>query len=109
MRVSDGSYRMFRARAAPRRDESGRIIRWYGTTEDIEEQTRADEERRAAEERHRLAAHAATDALWELDLSCTPVHRAPSVVGFLGHHQVVATIAFCWWEGPVPPEDRKTV
>src|SRR3546814_4112915 len=82
---------MFRALAAPRRDESGRIIRWYGTTEDIEEQTRADEERRAAEERYRLASHAANDAIWEPDLSCNQVHRAPSVDGFLGHPQVEAT------------------
>src|SRR3546814_824905 len=109
MRVSDGSYRMFRARAAPRRDESGRIIRWYGTTEDIEEQTRADEERRAAEERDRLAAHAANNAIWEIDLSCNQVHRAPSVDGFRGHPQVEATLPLSWWEEQLHPDDRKRV
>jgi two-component system sensor kinase FixL len=35
MRVRDGSFRMFLSRAAPRRDENGRIVRWYGFTEDI--------------------------------------------------------------------------
>ena len=37
MRVADGSYRWMRSRAFPRRDLDGRIIRWYGTTEDIHE------------------------------------------------------------------------
>jgi diguanylate cyclase (GGDEF)-like protein/PAS domain S-box-containing protein len=35
MRLRDGSYRWFRSRAAPRRDAYGRILRWYGTIEDI--------------------------------------------------------------------------
>ncbi len=32
---ADGSYRWYRARAAPRRDGTGAILRWYGTLEDI--------------------------------------------------------------------------
>ncbi|KAA2213605.1 sensor domain-containing protein [Teichococcus oryzae] len=35
--LADGGYRWFRSRAAARRDENGRIIRWYGTAEDIHE------------------------------------------------------------------------
>ncbi|WP_146193550.1 PAS domain-containing protein [Sphingosinicella humi] len=107
MRVADGTYRTFRARAAPRRDEKGRILRWYGTAEDIEDQKRIDEERRAAEERYRLAAHAANDAIWELDLSRNQVHRAPSVDGFLGHPQVEATLPLAWWEEQLHPDDRE--
>lgn len=37
-RTRDGSYRWMRARAVPRRDASGKVIRWYGSTEDIEKQ-----------------------------------------------------------------------
>jgi diguanylate cyclase (GGDEF)-like protein/PAS domain S-box-containing protein len=37
IRLRDGSYRWFRSRAAARRDEAGRILRWYGTDEDIHE------------------------------------------------------------------------
>lgn len=43
----DGSYRWARSRAYPRRDENGRILLWYGATEDIHE-------RKVAEERQRL-------------------------------------------------------
>lgn len=37
LRLADGSYRWFRSRAAPHREESGAIDRWYGTIEDINE------------------------------------------------------------------------
>ncbi len=41
LRSADGSYRWFRARAAPRHDDSGAILRWYGTIEDIHEHKQA--------------------------------------------------------------------
>ena len=44
LRMADGSYRWWRARAYPRRDEQGRIVRWYGTTEDIHDRKCAEEE-----------------------------------------------------------------
>lgn len=42
-RFLSGEYRWLRTRAFPRRDESGAIVRWYGTTEDIHEQKLAEE------------------------------------------------------------------
>jgi PAS domain S-box-containing protein len=44
MRRWDGEYRWFLLRADPLRDESGRIIKWYGTNTDIEDRKRAEEE-----------------------------------------------------------------
>lgn len=38
VRIGPGSYRWFRARAMPRRNESGQIVRWYGSLEDAHEQ-----------------------------------------------------------------------
>lgn len=37
MKLSDGSFRWFRSRAAAHKDSSGRVVRWYGTIEDIDE------------------------------------------------------------------------
>jgi PAS domain S-box-containing protein len=37
LRRADGEYRRVLMRAVPRRDEHGNIIRWYGTTTDIED------------------------------------------------------------------------
>jgi diguanylate cyclase (GGDEF)-like protein/PAS domain S-box-containing protein len=41
VRALNGSFRWMRARAAPRREKSGEVVRWYGTLEDIDEQHRA--------------------------------------------------------------------
>jgi two-component system sensor kinase FixL len=46
----DGEYRRTRSRAVAARDEHGVIRCWYGTTEDIEEEARGEDARRAAEE-----------------------------------------------------------
>jgi PAS domain S-box-containing protein len=49
MRRFDGQYRWFLFRASPLRDESGKIVKWYGTNVDIEDRKRADEELRRSE------------------------------------------------------------
>src|SRR5262249_53452051 len=45
----DGVYRWFLIRAQAFRDESGKILRWYGTSTDIDDRKRAEEARRASE------------------------------------------------------------
>ena len=42
MRRHDGEYRWHLYRAEPLRDESGNIVRWYGTNTDIEDRKRAE-------------------------------------------------------------------
>ena len=49
LRRADGEYRWFLLRAVPLRDETGRIVRWYGTTTDIEDRKRAEEALRRSE------------------------------------------------------------
>ena len=48
IRLSTGEFRWMRSRAFPRRDDAGRVVRWYGTTEDIHD-------RKVAEERLKLS------------------------------------------------------
>jgi len=43
LRRSDGAYRWFLLRAVPLRDERGNVVKWYGTTTDIEDRKRAEE------------------------------------------------------------------
>jgi PAS domain S-box-containing protein len=45
----DASYRWFLIRANPLRDESGNILKWYGTCTDIEDRKRGEEDLRARE------------------------------------------------------------
>jgi len=49
MRRFDGAYRWFLFRANPVQDESGRILRWFGTNIDIEDRKRREEVLQAAE------------------------------------------------------------
>jgi PAS domain S-box-containing protein len=46
----DGEYRWFLFRASPLRNESGKIVKWYGTNTDIEERKRAEEALRSNEQ-----------------------------------------------------------
>jgi formate hydrogenlyase transcriptional activator len=43
VRSRDGQYRWFLIRVNPLKNESGRILRWYGTRTDIEDQKRAED------------------------------------------------------------------
>ncbi|MEA2722992.1 MAG: hypothetical protein QOH59_763 [Gemmatimonadales bacterium] len=49
MRRGDGEYRWLLFRAVPLRGEEGRIVRWYGTSTDIEDRKRAEEKVRQAD------------------------------------------------------------
>jgi PAS domain S-box-containing protein len=43
-RAPDGVYRWFLARGVPVRDPAGRVVKWFGTLTDIDEQKRLEEE-----------------------------------------------------------------
>ncbi|ABF39848.1 PAS/PAC sensor signal transduction histidine kinase [Candidatus Koribacter versatilis Ellin345] len=49
LRRYDGVYRWFLIRVEPFRDETGTIVRWYGTSTDIEERKQAEERSRRSE------------------------------------------------------------
>jgi PAS domain S-box-containing protein len=59
LRRADGQYRWFLIRTVPLRDEQGRIVKWYGTSTDIEERKQAEDTLRRnqaffATEAHRI-------------------------------------------------------
>lgn len=59
LRRFDSVYRWVETRAAPMRDNAGRIVQWNGACLDIEDQVRAQEELRASQDRLSRAAQAA--------------------------------------------------
>lgn len=48
--LRSGEYHWMHSRALPRRDAAGRIVKWYGTTEDIQERKIAEARLRASQE-----------------------------------------------------------
>src|SRR5262245_34956692 len=67
LRRKDGKYRWADSRFEPLRDEDGTIIRWYGVSLDMDDQVRAQESLRLADERLSRALRAAS--LSELSVS----------------------------------------
>ncbi|MBA3677313.1 MAG: PAS domain-containing protein [Sphingosinicella sp.] len=109
LRMKDGTYRTFRSRAAPRRDEEGRVIRWYGYTEDVEERRISTAARARAEELYRLAARATNDAIWDLDILTNEIHWSDSASETLGYPgRRLGTTSFDWWKDRVHPDDQIT-
>jgi PAS domain S-box-containing protein len=71
LRRFDGEYRWFLFQAEPLRDEAGNIVKWYGSSTDIEDRKRTEEALRESEQRFRDYAETASDWLWETG----PDHR----------------------------------
>ncbi|SRR5216684_7119334 len=53
LRRADGEYRWFLVRTVPLFDEQGHIVKWYGTSTDIEDRKRAEEEVKTTSEQLR--------------------------------------------------------
>ncbi|EFH85125.1 PAS domain-containing protein [Ktedonobacter racemifer] len=59
-----GEYRWFLARALPVRDDTGQIIKWFGTDTDIEEQKRIEQQLKESRESLRVLAEAVPQLVW---------------------------------------------
>jgi len=107
LRMADGSYRAFRVRAVPRRDESGAIVRWHGVSEDVHDQKEAENARRDVEERYRLAVMATNDAVWDSDLSADTTDWSDNAAAILGSSELpIGRTRGDWWKERIHPDDR---
>ena len=64
LRRFDGAYRWFLFRANPLRDDSGDIVKWYGTNIDIEDRKRAEGAIEARERELRQMTETIPEMLW---------------------------------------------
>jgi PAS domain S-box-containing protein len=64
VKLRDGSYRWARSRASPRRDDAGRIVKWYGTTQDIHDQKLAEAELAASEAKFQAIVNSIDQMIW---------------------------------------------
>jgi PAS domain S-box-containing protein len=68
LRGADGEYRWFLIRTVPLFDEQGQIVKWYGTSTDIEDRKRAEEEVRTTSEQLRALSARLRSAREEEDI-----------------------------------------
>ena len=69
LRRADGEYRLTLHRKVPLGDETGNIVKWYGSVIDIEDRRRAEEEVTSSEQTYRVTVEAASDAVISMDES----------------------------------------
>jgi PAS domain S-box-containing protein len=67
VRATNGEYRWLLVRNVPLRDELGKIVKWYGTSIDVDERKQAEERMRESEIRFRTFVDHAADAFFVHD------------------------------------------
>jgi PAS domain S-box-containing protein len=81
---TDGSFRWARSRAYPRRGEGGQIIKWYGTTEDIDDRKRAEMQAFEAARELRGVVDALPGFVWTADEGGLINYASPSWYDYSG-------------------------
>ena len=84
LRRFDGEYRWFLFRAVPVRDERGKVIRWYGTSTDIEDRKRAEEKLRQDERELRRITDAIAEPIGVLAPDGSTLYANQVVLNYVG-------------------------
>lgn len=105
LRTAEGSYRWMRLRALPRRDSSGKIVKWYGTHEDVDDRKRAEIRLQENERRMRVAQEAAGVLIWEWCTETEQINWGAGVERLYG--RPASELTFGNWLSFLHPEDRE--
>jgi formate hydrogenlyase transcriptional activator len=84
LRRYDGAYRWFLIRVEPLRDETGRLLRWYGTSTDIEGLKQTEAKLREEERELRRITDAIPQAIVVQDPSGTPIYANQATLEYTG-------------------------
>ncbi len=84
LRRFDGTYRWFRCTGVASRDEGGRIIGWYGHTEDIDDQRKAEAALRQSERQLRLLVDTVPTMIWLMTPAGLPYYFNKRFVDWAG-------------------------
>src|SRR3954468_2576182 len=107
LRRFDGAYRWFLFRANPLRDDSGAIVKWYGTNFDIEDRKRAEGAIETRERELRQMTETIPEMLW----SATPDGAIDYCnLRFLEYTGISAQdVTGAGWQKTIHPEDAARV
>jgi len=105
LRRHDGVYRWFLIRAQALRNDSGKIMRWYGTSTDIEDRKQAEEAQRASERSLAAMINTIPTTVWTTrpDGHCDFLNQV-----WLDYAGMSAEQAQGWgWAEAIHPDDRE--
>ncbi len=94
---------------SPIKDAAGKIIGASATARDITERRQAEDALRKSEERFRVVARAANDAVWDWDLLTDQVWHGEGYQTLFGYPSDVVLPGMEWWKDNIHPEDRERV
>src|SRR6195256_6060630 len=84
LRRHDGAFRWFLIRVEPLQEESGEILRWYGTNTDIEDRKRTEEKLREDEREIRRITDAIPQTIMVLNPSGVPIYANQALLDYTG-------------------------
>lgn len=84
LRRADGVYRWVEGRAEPLRDQDGRIVQWYGLSNDIDDQLRAEKVLRESERSLRQLVETLPALIYCAAPDGKPTYRSRQLRDFLG-------------------------
>jgi len=84
LRRHDGAYRWFLIRVEPLQEESGEILRWYGTNTDIEDRKLTEEKLREDEREIRRITDAIAQTIVVLDPGGVPIYANQAILDYTG-------------------------
>jgi formate hydrogenlyase transcriptional activator len=84
LRRHDGVYRWFLIRVEPFRDESGKLVRWYGTSTDIDTLKQTEEKLREEERELRQITDAIPQTIVVLDPTGAPIYANQATLDYTG-------------------------
>ena len=109
LRRHDGEYRWFLFRVNPVRDESGRLIKWYGTNVDITERKLASQSLQANQELLDLAQKSARAMAFDWYIQKEINYWSPEQEALYGLAPGTFDGTFQSWKGMVHPADWPNV
>lgn len=108
-RGADGRYVWHAGRALPLRDETGRVVRWFGTCTDIEDRKLAEEELHAVHRQLNLALQAASAGVWEWRYQSNELYWSDGLCRIFGLVPGTQAISYHSWQKTIYPEDLSRI
>jgi len=109
VRRADGEYCWWFIRNVPLRDETGKLVRWYGTAIDIEDRKRAEGKLLRSEESLLEAQRLSHTGSWRHDIASGAVIVSPEMYRIFDIKPDDDTSNMELFYGRLHPEDRKRV
>lgn len=109
IRRHDGIYRWFHTLAVPLRDETGHIVKWFGSNTDIDDWKQTSEALHESKDYLRFALEIGHTGTWDLDLVDQTAHRSLEHDRIFGYDHLLPRWTYEMFLEHVVPEDRPAV